>query len=109
MRSTVPQLGRRVEPLSVRPCRIAIMDPQLKASDDREEDRVQFSYFTRFEEYQKHSTRFLEVVEDPEHNDEAFDLFRRIGMIVRCSRASDYIVSSLFMPGYGLSRAVIPP
>ncbi|KIO29269.1 hypothetical protein M407DRAFT_21660 [Tulasnella calospora MUT 4182] len=79
------------------------MDPALKASDDREEDRVQFSYFTRFEEYQKHSTRLLDIGEDPEQHDEAYDLYRRIAMILDSYQEQSYLLDPF------LERMLMPP
>lgn len=74
------------------------MDPPQQAVYDREQDPVAFSYFTHFEEYQNLSTRFLEIVEDQEQNEAAYNAYRRMAMIVRSCHFTWYTVSSLLVP-----------
>ncbi|KAG8955854.1 hypothetical protein FRC04_006301 [Tulasnella sp. 424] len=68
------------------------MDPPQQAVYDREQDPVAFSYFTHFEEYQKLSTRFLEIVEDQEQNEEAYNAYRRMAMILDSYQEQSYLL-----------------
>ncbi|KAG9019896.1 hypothetical protein FRB90_000026 [Tulasnella sp. 427] len=106
MSSTVSRLDPLLNPLSVTlPGRRVLppMDPPLKASDDHEDERVQFSYFTHFDEYQRGFNRFLEIVEDAAQADEAYNLYRRLALILDRYQEQSYLLDPF------LERMLIPP